>query len=338
MRVFLLLVFLAIVSRLAAAEPADTKKPPPPAPPTDELYEQGKALFDEYATPEIKEQFEFPTRERWDEFAGRLQHALESDDLAELAAYESEAHGALTALRLLPGYEDYADWLAMRIDYMEAAKQAGRRPAPVPPGTSPPQPLPAPAIPYYELWLERVRARPLPARAEELMPILRAAFVAEGVPPEVAWLAEVESTLDPAARSPSGAKGLFQLMPETARGLGLSTFLPDDRANAEKSAHAAARYLRALHSKFGEWPLAFAAYNAGEGRVQRLLKSRSARNFAGIAAALPSETRMYVPKVCATIAVRAGLPPEKIPAPRPVANTSGATSGEPAATDFAAVD
>ena len=52
------------------------------------------------------------------------------------------------------------------------------------------------------------------------------------------------------------------------------------------------------------------------GRVRRLLAARKGRTFADIAAALPSETRMYVPKVCATIAVRAGVAPEKISAPR----------------------
>jgi membrane-bound lytic murein transglycosylase D len=137
------------------------------------------------------------------------------------------------------------------------------------------------------------------------------------VPAEIAWIAEAESTLDPAARSPSGAKGLFQLMPDTAKSLGLSTFLPDERTDAAKSARAAAKYLRGLHDKFGEWPLSFAAYNAGEGRVRRLLAKRNASDFAGIAAALPAETRMYVPKVCATIAVRAGVSPNQLARPGP---------------------
>jgi membrane-bound lytic murein transglycosylase D len=105
-------------------------------------------------------------------------------------------------------------------------------------------------------------------------------------------------------------------MPETAKSLGLSTYLPDERTDVKKSAEAAARYLRMLYGKFGDWPLALAAYNAGEGRVRRLLKQKNAETFAEIAGSLPSETRMYVPKVCATIAVRAGLPPEKIPSPR----------------------
>jgi membrane-bound lytic murein transglycosylase D len=88
--------------------------------------------------------------------------------------------------------------------------------------------------------------------------------------------------------------------------------MPDERADAEKSAHAAAKYLKALHGKFGDWPLVFAAYNAGEGRVRRLLEARKARTFSEIAAKLPSETRMYVPKVCATIAVRSGVAPGQI--------------------------
>jgi membrane-bound lytic murein transglycosylase D len=171
-------------------------------------------------------------------------------------------------------------------------------------------------VPHYDLWLARVRGRPLPPRATALMPKLRAAFAAEGVPAELAWLAEAESSLNPSARSPVGAKGLFQLMPDTARSLGLGTFLPDERTDPEKSARAAARYLRALHGKFGNWPLALAAYNAGEGRITRTLAAHRANDFAAIADALPAETRMYVPKVCALIAMRAGVQPESIAAPR----------------------
>jgi membrane-bound lytic murein transglycosylase D len=71
-----------------------------------------------------------------------------------------------------------------------------------------------------------------------------------------------------------------------------------------------------LHGKFGSWPLALAAYNAGEGRVARTLAANRARDYAAIASALPAETRMYVPKVCALIAMRTGVMLEMIPAPR----------------------
>src|SRR5689334_25031420 len=96
---------------LAAATLAAQTPPSAPAPDTDKLYELGRQLFDQLAPPEIKEQFEFPSKEQWDAFAMRLQRALENNSLEELAGYEAEARAALTALRTIPGYEDYADWL-----------------------------------------------------------------------------------------------------------------------------------------------------------------------------------------------------------------------------------
>lgn len=149
------------------------------------------------------------------------------------------------------------------------------------------------------------------------MPRLRAAFTAEGMPPELAWLAEAESSLNPTARSPVGAKGLFQFMPETAKSMGLGTFMPDERTDPDKSARAAARYLRALHGRFGNWALALAAYNAGEGRVSRTLTSQHAKTFSAISHALPAETQMYVPKVCALITTRTGVTPNQLPPPKP---------------------
>lgn len=312
-----LCLFLAAASLAGAQTPAPKTAPADPT--TDELFQLGKQLFDQLAPAELKEQFEFPSKEQWDAFALRLQRALEGGSLEELAAYEAEARAALTALRLMPGYEDYADWLEQRIDEIQGAKQAAAPPPPpppIPPGVKPPPPAPSSFLPHYDLWLARVRTRPAPANAAKLMPQLRAAFVAEGVPAELAWLAEAESSLNPAARSPVGAKGLFQFMPDTAKAMGLGTFMPDDRTDPDKSAHAAARYLKLLHGKFGSWPLALAAYNAGEGRVRRALTAKGARDFAGVASSLPAETRMYVPKVCALVAVRAGVAPEKIAAPK----------------------
>ena len=104
-------------------------------------------------------------------------------------------------------------------------------------------------------------------------------------------------------------------MCNTAKAMGLSTFLPDERTDPEKSARAAARYLKQLHGRFGNWALALAAYNAGEGRVSRALAKHNATSFTAIAEQLPAETRMYVPKVCALIATRAGVTPEKIAPP-----------------------
>ncbi len=282
-----------------------------PAPPSlEELYESGRVLFEVFAPEEIKAEFDFPSREQWDEFAARLQQALANDRLEDLAEYEAEARGALTALRAIPGGEEYADWLAERLDYIEAAKQTATAPVPPPPPIKPGPP--APVIPHFDLWVGRMQARPVPAGAEKLLPLLRRVFMAEGLPPELVWLAEAESTFNPGARSPAGARGLFQLMPATAKELGLSTFLPDERTDPEKSARAAAQLLKKLHARFGDWPLALAAYNAGAGRVQRTLDKQGGKTFADIASALPSETRMYVPKVLATLQVRAGLAPDKL--------------------------
>jgi membrane-bound lytic murein transglycosylase D len=300
------------VGALASAAEAPQQQQQPVDP--DELYELGQQMFDTFAPPEVKEQYAFPTREQWDQFAGRLERALDGDSLEGLAALGPEARAALDASGTLPGYTDYADWLETRIDEIEGARLAVAHPAP--PAAAPPAQGPRPsAIPYYGLWLSRERGRPVPPRAASLMPALRAAFAAEGVPPELAWIAEAESTLNPGARSPSGAAGLFQLTPDTAHALGLSTFLPDDRTNPEKSARAAARLLAQLHARFGSWPLALAAYNAGEGRLSRLLASKGAHDFAGISGSLPAETRMYVPKVCALVKVRTGLSLEEPAAP-----------------------
>jgi membrane-bound lytic murein transglycosylase D len=86
----------------------------------------------------------------------------------------------------------------------------------------------------------------------------------------------------------------------------LSTTLPDERIDPAKSAKASATYLRKLHARFGDWPLAIAAYNAGGGRISRALTKQKAKTFAEIAPTLSVETQMYVPKVLATLQVRAG--------------------------------
>jgi len=299
-------VVLLTAAKVVGAEPAPQKPAASPDIDTDTLYETGQQLFDALAPAEIKEQFEFPDRERWDGFVRRLQAALEGDDPAALAEFETEARTALAALRLVPGSEDYVDWLDERLDYIEAAGEMIKSPPPKPPPRSAAGTR-SQFIPHFDLWLRRLQARARPAAADRYVRALQPIFASRGAPGELVWLAEVESGFNPTAVSPAGARGLFQLMPATAKGLGLQTFLPDERKDPAKSAEAAARMLRDLHRQFGDWPLALAAYNAGPGRVQRTLEKQKARTFAGIAAALPLETRMYVPKVLAVLKVRAGV-------------------------------
>lgn len=274
----------ASIAPLQNLAPASDKEPPPLIPP-----------------------------EKFASLVSLLSSAGQSVDIGELAAVVPEARRAVASLGTQSGSEEYSVWMRNRLDDAEAAADAQKRPAPmfVPP---PPPPSPRVHVPYYDLWLERVAERPRPSRADRYLPRLRAAFVAEGIPPELVWIAETESAFDPRARGTSGERGLFQLMPGTARGLGL---LPDERVQPVRSARAAASYLRYLHGRFGDWPLALAAYNAGESRVARELRRRDADTFAAIARHLPVVTRFYVPRVLATIKVREGIDPADLHAPMP---------------------
>jgi membrane-bound lytic murein transglycosylase D len=164
-------------------------------------------------------------------------------------------------------------------------------------------------------WKQKLASRPPPADAKDMVPRLKEIFRKEGVPPEWVWLAEVESSMNPRARSPVGAVGLYQFMPGTARSLGLKTSPTDERLVPEKSASAAARYLKYLHGRFDSWPLALAAYNAGEGNVGKALKKTSNKTFEGIQDFLPLETQMYVPKVMATVSLREGVDAATLPPP-----------------------
>ena len=348
----------------SAPKPAPTAHAPAPAPtPTpadfDQLYELGRQLFDDYAPETIKDQYEFVSKDQWDNFTARLQTSLEAGSVSDLAALEGEARRTLAALRMMPAYAEYADWLAERLDLMETAGLATRFPTPprvllpLPPDPaepiSPPVPTsPPPAVafapplrspvPFYDIWHERLRTRPRPEKADELMPVLKVIFAAEGIPTELVWLAEVESSLNPSARSPAGARGLFQLMPATAKAFGLRTFPFDERTQPGKNARAAAKFLRVLHDRFDSWPLALAAFNAGEGRIAIAQKRAGSKAYADIADLLPAETRMYVPKVLATLAVREkNLPPSlTVPlTPITASNRGGSGSFFPAvlATD-----
>ena len=137
-------------------------------------------------------------------------------------------------------------------------------------------------------------------RLDQLRPLLNPILEHEGVPLEVASVVVVESGSRSSALLPKGALGLWQLMPDTARRYGLTvTSTRDDRLDIERSTGAAARYLRDLYQQFGSWPLALAAYNAGEKAVQRAIDRVGAPDFIRLSSLrlLPQETRNYVPAV-----------------------------------------
>jgi membrane-bound lytic murein transglycosylase D len=104
-------------------------------------------------------------------------------------------------------------------------------------------------------------------------------------------------------------------MPATAKRYGLNTWPFDQRLQPEDSARAAARYLGYLYGRFKDWRLALAAYDTGEGAVQKLLERHKARTYDAIATHLPAETQMYVPKVEATLLRREGVKLNDLPSP-----------------------
>jgi len=149
-------------------------------------------------------------------------------------------------------------------------------------------------------------------RVRQLRPTLDPILHEEGIPVDVAALVLVESGGRPTALSPKGALGLWQFMPETARRYGLAVEPGrDERLDIVKSTRAAARYLRDLYSQFGDWNLAFAAYNTGEQAVQRAIGHNRARDFDSLSRGrrLPLETRNYVPAVLSAMRLLGGILP-----------------------------
>lgn len=289
----------------------------------------GAELYNTYAPPEIKTQYPFPTTQEWQMFWTTINTTLQSgspDDLARVGPY---AHQALDYMEAIPALNIYSDWLRQRLDYFDVANDPDTKPSPPEtpkslkwPRMPPPQTrIPSPrklAKSAHEIntWNNRLKNRIQPANAAKLIPEIKDVFKSEGIPPELVWMAEVESSLNPLAKSPAGAVGLFQFMPATAERFGMNVRPHDERHNPAKSAKAAAKYLRVLHGRFGSWPLAIAAYNCGEGRLSKTLSQQAGKTFDDIASALPSETQMYVPKVLATVGLREKIDPLKLPPPQ----------------------
>ena len=248
-------------------------------------------------------------RDKVKQFLNDIQKQLKGDYVVDLAALKDTAKIVLPLLEAADETQPYAAWLKAQLDYLEVADQFRRTipPPKVEPGQPPKSATNAPPTLEREVWVKQFADRPWPERAKSYVPRLKPIFTAQKVPPELVWVAEVESSFDPRAHSPAGAVGLFQLMLATAKRYGLRTWPLDHRLRPEDSARAAAKYLAYLHTHFKDWRLALAAYNAGEGTVDKLLQRQKARTFDAIATRLPAETQMFVPRVEATRARREGL-------------------------------
>lgn len=121
-----------------------------------------------------------------------------------------------------------------------------------------------------------------------------------GMPSEIALLPMVESAFNPQAYSTSKASGIWQFVPATGKNFGLKqNWWVDNRRDVTAATDAALTYLQKLHVMFGTWDLALAAYNAGEGTVQRAIQRNQKRGLPTDYASLelPPETKNYVPKL-----------------------------------------
>ncbi len=140
-------------------------------------------------------------------------------------------------------------------------------------------------------------------RIQRHLPGICEAVRKRGLPGELCLLPVIESALDPMARSGSGAVGLWQFIPGTARRYGLRIdWWIDERRDPLAATNAALRYLTDLHVRFGDWLLAVAAYNCGEGQVARALQT-APDDAAFFELRLPRETLAYVPRLLAFAAI-----------------------------------
>jgi hypothetical protein len=140
-------------------------------------------------------------------------------------------------------------------------------------------------------------------RLSLLRPVVDPILRRHGIPTDLAAVILVESGGRVDALSPKGARGLWQLMPDTARRYGLRVDqIRDDRLDLFSATDAAARYLHDLYAEFGDWKLVLAAYNTGEANVGAAILKAHTQDYDQLTSLrlLPLETRNYVPLVLAT--------------------------------------
>ena len=248
-------------------------------------------------------------RDRARKLLEAVSKQFEAPNVADLAEIQPAVRAVLPLLESYKETLPYALWLKTRLDYFEEAQRSRKTPK-QPDKGKPPSPRAQEnptAGAEREIWIRKLQKRPWPKGSEAYVKALKPIFAQQKVPPQLIWIAEVESSFDPRARSPVGAAGLFQLMPDTAKRYGLRVGLFDQRFKPASSAEAAAKYLHYLHTRFKDWRLALAAYNSGEGTVSKLLAKRKIKTFDAISPQLPAETQMFVPKVEGTILRREGV-------------------------------
>lgn len=148
---------------------------------------------------------------------------------------------------------------------------------------------------YFVKWVKRIG---------HYGPTIETILQEEGVPRDLIYLAMIESGFNLSAYSSAAATGPWQFIASTGRMYDLeSTPVYDERRDLVEATRAAARHLRDLYKMYGDWYLAFAAYNAGPGKVNRAIKATGSRDYWRLAASphLRQETKDYVPKILAAL-------------------------------------
>jgi membrane-bound lytic murein transglycosylase D len=168
---------------------------------------------------------------------------------------------------------------------------------------------------YLEFFRDDPRGRAtfarLLARSGRYRDLMRRALRKKSLPEDLVWIAMIESGFEQVARSPAGAVGLWQFMPETAKiyGLTIDRWI-DQRLDAPLATDAAADFLADLHRRFGSWELALAAYNMGYAGLTSVVRRYNTNDFWSLArteGTLPWETTLYVPKILAAAVVAHNL-------------------------------
>lgn len=169
--------------------------------------------------------------------------------------------------------------------------------------------IPFVMTPQVEMWVKtftttlRERYSVWLSRHGRYAPYIEQVLAEYQVPQDLLYLGMIESGLNPSAYSSAHATGVWQFIPSTGKLYGLNPGeWVDERRDIVKSTQAAARHLKDLYNQYGDWYLAFAAYNAGPGRVNKAIRLTGSKNFFEMIktpAAFRQETRDYVPKILA---------------------------------------